>query len=80
MYLTKDGDIIIGDLGIAREHGSPLREMSGNVVTRYYRPPEIWFGARFYGEAVDIWSIGCTFAELFLANREVLFPGDSEID
>ncbi|XP_012893230.1 PREDICTED: cyclin-dependent kinase 3 isoform X3 [Dipodomys ordii] len=48
------------------------------VVTLWYRAPEILLGSKFYSTAVDIWSIGCIFAEMM--TRKVLFPGDSEID
>ena len=40
--------------------------MSPNVVTRQYRSPEILFGSKLYGEGVDMWSVGCVIAELFL--------------
>ncbi len=72
---------MLGDLGLARKFGSPNREMSGNVVTRCYRSPEILYGSKFYGEGVDMWSIGCTFAEIFMKdNKAILFPGISELD
>ncbi|XP_068833484.1 cyclin-dependent kinase 3 isoform X4 [Capricornis sumatraensis] len=48
------------------------------VVTLWYRAPEILLGCKFYSTAVDIWSIGCIFAEM--VTRRALFPGDSEID
>ncbi|XP_040845357.1 cyclin-dependent kinase 3 isoform X3 [Ochotona curzoniae] len=48
------------------------------VVTLWYRAPEILLGCKFYSTAVDIWSIGCIFAEM--VTRKALFPGDSEID
>jgi serine/threonine protein kinase len=48
------------------------------VVTLWYRAPEVLLGARQYSTPVDIWSIGCTFAEM--VSRAPLFPGDSEID
>ena len=35
-------------------------------MTRWYRAPELLFGAKFYGSAVDLWSVGCIFAELML--------------
>jgi serine/threonine protein kinase len=46
--------------------------------SRWYRAPELLFGARGYGEAVDMWAVGCIFAELML--RIPYFPGDSDID
>ncbi|XP_062907963.1 cyclin-dependent kinase 2-like isoform X2 [Mobula hypostoma] len=48
------------------------------VVTLWYRAPEILMGCKFYSTAVDVWSIGCIFAEM--VTRKPLFPGDSEID
>jgi len=48
------------------------------VVTLWYRAPEILLGTRYYSTAVDIWSIGCIFAEMI--TRKALFQGDSEID
>ncbi|URD83982.1 hypothetical protein MUK42_02664 [Musa troglodytarum] len=48
------------------------------VVTLWYRAPEILLGSRNYSTPVDVWSVGCIFAEM--ANQRPLFPGDSEID
>ncbi|XP_064419270.1 cyclin-dependent kinase 2-like isoform X3 [Latimeria chalumnae] len=48
------------------------------VVTLWYRAPEILLGCKYYSTAVDIWSIGCIFAEMITGRP--LFPGDSEID
>lgn len=78
VLVDRDGNCKLTDFGLARYHGQPDIEMTKGVVTRWYRPPEILFGATFYGEAVDIWSCGCTLAELFL--RKPIFRGDGEID
>lgn len=48
------------------------------IVTLWYRPPEVLLGSRQYSTAVDMWSVGCIFAEM--SNRTPIFPGDSEID
>jgi cyclin-dependent kinase 7 len=48
------------------------------VATRWYRAPELLFGARHYGPGVDLWAAGCILAELFL--HRPLFPGYSDID
>lgn len=45
---------------------------------RWYRPPELLFGARHYSASVDMWSVGCIFAELML--RTPYLPGDSDVD
>ncbi|EJD49092.1 CMGC/CDK/CDC2 protein kinase [Auricularia subglabra TFB-10046 SS5] len=49
------------------------------VVTLWYRAPEVLLGSRHYSTAIDMWSIGCIFAEMVLRGCP-LFPGDSEID
>lgn len=48
---------------------------SKQVVTLWYRSPEILLGAKTYSTPVDIWSIGCIFVEM--VNHRPLFPGDS---
>lgn len=48
------------------------------VVTQWYRAPELLLGATNYTSAIDMWSVGCIMGELML--REVLLPGNSEID
>lgn len=49
-----------------------------NRTYRWYRPPELLFGCRYYSAAVDIWSVGCIFAELML--RIPYLPGESDMD
>ena len=48
------------------------------LICRWYRPPELLFGSRYYGSGVDIWSVGCIFAELML--RIPYLPGESDMD
>ncbi|KAJ8352878.1 hypothetical protein SKAU_G00243540 [Synaphobranchus kaupii] len=78
LLLNQAGDIKLADFGLARAFGVPLRSYTHEVVTLWYRAPEILLGCKYYSTAVDIWSIGCIFAEM-VAKRP-LFPGDSEID
>jgi serine/threonine protein kinase len=66
------------DFGLARAFGIPLRTYTHEVVTLWYRAPEVLLGSRHYSTAIDMWSVGCIFAEM--AMRQPLFPGDSEID
>jgi serine/threonine protein kinase len=68
------------DFGISKLYeGKGQHLHTKNVVTRCYRPPEIFFGQRDYDlAAVDVWSAGCTIAEIFIG--EVLFPGTSDIE
>jgi cyclin-dependent kinase 8/11 len=69
------GRVLIADFGLARIFQSPLRSlaMDGDVVTIWYRAPELLLGSKHYTRAIDIWAIGCIFAELFLTRA--LFPG-----
>ncbi|KAI1728151.1 protein kinase domain-containing protein [Ditylenchus destructor] len=70
--------IKIADFGLARAVGIPVRAYTHEIVTLWYRAPEILLGAQRYSTGVDIWSIGCIFAEM--ARKKPLFQGDSEID
>lgn len=76
--MDRQGNIKLTDFGLAREFGQPNKELTKNVATRWYRPPEILFGASFYGEGIDMWALGCILAELYL--REPIFKGDGDID
>ncbi|ULU10760.1 hypothetical protein L5515_000854 [Caenorhabditis briggsae] len=78
LLLNNMGRVKVTDFGLARFFGSPNRNYTHQVVTRWYRAPELLFGARSYGVGIDIWSIGCIIAELLLRNP--IFPGDSDID
>ncbi|TKS77204.1 Cyclin-dependent kinase 11B [Collichthys lucidus] len=78
LLLSHKGILKIGDFGLAREYGSPLKPYTPVVVTLWYRSPELLLGAKEYSTAVDMWSVGCIFGELL--TQKPLFPGKSEID
>lgn len=78
LLIDSEGNIKLADFGLARAFGVPVRTYTHEVVTLWYRAPEILLGSRFYSTPVDVWSIGCIFAEML--TRRALFPGDSEID
>ncbi len=63
---------------MARAFNIPLRAYTHEVVTLWYRAPEILLGTKLYSTGVDIWSLGCIYAELMMLRP--LFCGDSEID
>ena len=67
----------IADFGLARSFGLPLKTYTHEVVTLWYRAPEILLGSKVYSTSVDIWSLGCIFFEL--AHRKPLFYGESEV-
>lgn len=68
----------IADFGLARAYSVPVPKYTHEVVTVWYRAPEILLGSTFYSVPVDIWSIGCVMGEM--ATGLPLFGGDSEID
>ena len=71
-------DLQVCDFGLARLYGEPIKKMTPGVVTLWYRSPEILLGEESYDPAVDLWSVGCIFAELL--RKEPLFPGRTEVD
>ena len=68
----------IADFGLARTFSLPSRAYTHEVVTLWYRAPEILMGMETYSCAIDVWSLGCIFAELTSGCPP--FRGDSEID
>eukprot|EP00041_Stephanoeca_diplocostata_P017748 m.363921 g.363921 ORF g.363921 m.363921 type:complete len:602 (-) comp20807_c0_seq1:127-1932(-) len=78
LLMSHRGILKIADFGLAREYGSPLMNYTQLVVTMWYRPPELFLGAKEYSTAVDMWSVGCIFAEIL--TQKALLPGKSEIE
>jgi len=68
----------LGDFGFTRTIGHGDRPLTPLCTTLWYRAPELLYGAKFYGPGVDIWSMGCIVAELFL--RRPIFQGSGEWD
>ncbi|XP_072286511.1 cyclin-dependent kinase 20 isoform X2 [Pyxicephalus adspersus] len=79
LLISSTGILKIADFGLARvfsnDHG---RLYSHQVATRWYRAPELLYGARKYHEGVDLWAVGCIFGELL--NGSPLFPGENDIE
>ena len=77
IMVTSSGAIKIGDLGLARLFYKPLHALfSGDkvVVTIWYRAPELLLGSRHYTPAIDLWAVGCIFAELL--SLRPIFKGE----
>ncbi|EMC99366.1 hypothetical protein BAUCODRAFT_400848 [Baudoinia panamericana UAMH 10762] len=77
IMVTSSGAIKIGDLGLARLFYKPLQALfSGDkvVVTIWYRAPELLLGSRHYTPAIDLWAVGCIFAELL--SLRPIFKGE----
>ena len=71
------GQIVLCDWGLARLFANPLQQHTSKVVTLWYRAPELLFGSKVYHTAVDMWAIGCIFAELL--KHKPLLPGKNEM-
>ena len=94
ILVNSECDLRVCDFGLARgleNESSGKQDAEGNVlepqeeefmteyvVTRWYRAPEILLGSRDYKKSVDIWSVGCVFAEMLA--RRALFPGENSLD
>ena len=78
LLLDCAGHIKLADFGLARTFNIPLRAYTHEVITLWYRAPEILLGCKLYSTGVDIWSLGCIFAEMMMLRP--IFQGDSEID
>jgi len=76
--LIDSNGLKLADFGLARAFCVPVRPYTHEVITLWYRAPEILLGSQSYALPVDIWSTACIFAEM--VSKKALFPGDSEID
>lgn len=77
--MLKDGVLKITDFGLARPVDLGLySHYTPNVVTRWYRAPELCLQSATYNTKIDVWSCGCILAELLL--RRPLFPGTSDLE
>lgn len=78
LLIGPNGQLKLADFGLARIFGSPDRKFTHQVFARWYRAPELLFGAKQYGAGVDVWAAACIFAELLL--RSPFLQGSSDID
>jgi cyclin-dependent kinase 10 len=78
LLLTDSGCLKIADFGLARTFNVPSKEMTPNLVTLWYRPPELLLGSKHQTTAVDMWAVGCILGELLI--HKPLLPGKGEID
>ena len=78
ILISSEGKIILTDFDLCRPESKGKDDpMTRTAVTLYYRAPEIFFGDSFYGNKIDIWSIGCVFVELVIGRA--LFKAKNEL-
>merc|ERR1712023_512560 len=78
LLINEEGELKLADFGLARAFGIPVRSYTHEVVTLWYRAPDVLMGSRKYSTPVDIWSVGCIFAEM--VSGRPLFPGSDDND
>lgn len=79
LLISTKGILKIADFGLSRlMWQDSSKAYSHQVATRWYRAPELLYGARYYTSAIDMWSIGCIFGEML--NTSPLFPGETDIE
>jgi serine/threonine protein kinase len=78
ILVSKDETVVkLADFGLARAFQVPVHTYTHEVVTLWYRAPEVLLGSKHYFPSLDMWSLGCIMAEL--ATSRPLFPGECEI-
>ncbi|KAL7787028.1 negative regulator of the PHO system [Trichoderma ceciliae] len=78
LLINSKGCLKLGDFGLARAFGIPVNTFSNEVVTLWYRAPDVLLGSRTYNTSIDIWSAGCIMAEMYTGRP--LFPGTTNED
>jgi cyclin-dependent kinase len=76
LLINREDILKLADFGLARAFGIPVKNFTHEVVTLWYRAPDVLMGSKNYSTSVDIWSVGCIFAEI--VNRKPLFAGNNE--
>ncbi|KAF7306499.1 Protein kinase domain-containing protein [Mycena indigotica] len=76
LLINRKGELKLGDFGLARAFGVPVNTFSNEVVTLWYRAPDVLLGSRTYSTSIDVWSCGCIFAEMITGVP--LFRGKSK--
>ena len=74
LLINERGELKLADFGLARIKSFPTKTYSNEVVTLWYRPPDVLLGSTEYSTPIDIWAVGCIFYEM--ACGRALFPGN----
>ncbi|XP_067832247.1 cyclin-dependent kinase 17-like isoform X3 [Heptranchias perlo] len=75
LLINEKGELKLADFGLARAKSVPTKTYSNEVVTLWYRPPDVLLGSTEYSTQIDMWGVGCIFYEM--ATGRPLFPGST---
>ncbi|XP_077937102.1 cyclin-dependent kinase 16 isoform X4 [Gasterosteus aculeatus] len=75
LLINERGELKLADFGLARAKSIPTKTYSNEVVTLWYRPPDILLGSTNYSTHIDMWGVGCIFYEM--TTGRPLFPGST---
>uniref|UniRef100_A0A8C5ERC6 cyclin-dependent kinase n=1 Tax=Gouania willdenowi TaxID=441366 RepID=A0A8C5ERC6_GOUWI len=78
LLINEKGELKLADFGLARAKSVPTKTYSNEVVTLWYRPPDVLLGSSEYSTQIDMWGVGCIFYEM--AAGRPLFPGSTVED
>ncbi|XP_023228704.1 cyclin-dependent kinase 17-like [Centruroides sculpturatus] len=78
LLINDRGELKLADFGLARAKSVPTKTYSNEVVTLWYRPPDVLLGSTDYTTSIDVWGVGCIFFEM--ASGRPLFPGSTVED
>lgn len=78
VLVSPNGIVKLCDFGFARYITGSNESCTDYVATRWYRAPELLIGDTKYGRAIDVWAVGCLYAEMMTG--QPLFPGESDVD
>ncbi|KAK7194899.1 cell division protein kinase 2 [Novymonas esmeraldas] len=78
LLISREKALKLGDFGLGRSFAIPVRKYTSEVVTLWYRSPDVLLGSLHYGPSVDMWSVGCIFSEM--ATGTPLFSGKNDAD
>uniref|UniRef100_A0A3P9LRF6 cyclin-dependent kinase n=1 Tax=Oryzias latipes TaxID=8090 RepID=A0A3P9LRF6_ORYLA len=78
LLISEKGELKLADFGLARAKSVPTKTYSNEVVTLWYRPPDVLLGSTEYSTPIDMWGVGCIFYEMITGRP--LFPGSTVED
>ena len=75
LLISNTGELKLADFGLARAKSVPTKTFSNEVVTLWYRPPDVLLGSNEYTTSIDMWGVGCILYEMVCGKP--LFPGST---